>query len=307
MNQELNQDALPAMERVKSVAPLSGTINRSGWFVLPYTGWLVVFLLGPLLFILVTSFQEKGLWGGVRYQWNLDNYRRVADPLYLAVLWSSVQLALTTAASCLAVGYPMAWYMSRLSPAYRKWALLLVMLPFMSNFVVRAYAVKFLIGIEGPLNHLLIFSGLIRTPLFIDNPWFAVWFGMVTNYLPFLVLPLFVALERFDYQLVEASGDLGANGWQVWTKIVWPLTKNPAWTGFVLVFIPSLGEFVIPDLMGGAKTMYLGNLLVEQFLKSRDWPFGSALCVSMMVLVLIGAKLPTYFKGLLVKRLEPGE
>ena len=161
----------------------------------------------------------------------------------------------------------------------------------MSNFVVRAYAVKFLIGVEGPLNRLLMLAGAIQTPLFLDSPGLAVWFGMVTNYLPFMVLPLYVSLERFDDSVLEAARDLGASSWQVWTRVFWPLTKGAVFSGFILVFIPALGEFVIPDLMGGAKTMYLGNLLADQFLKSRDWPFGSAICVLMMLILLIFARL----------------
>lgn len=153
--------------------------------------------------------------------------------------------------------------------------------------MVRAYAVKFLIGVEGPLNRFLMGLQFIETPLFLDSPKLAVWFGMVTNYLPFMVLPLYVALERFDTVVLEAARDLGANSWQSWSKIMWPLTRHAVVTGFVLVFIPALGEFVIPDLMGGAKTMYLGNLLAEQFLKARDWPFGAAICIIALGLALV--------------------
>jgi spermidine/putrescine transport system permease protein len=265
--------------------------RRMGLLSLPYLFWLCVFLLGPVFFVVMTSLQEKGIWGGVEYKWNLKNYARSFDPIYISVVLSSIKLATLTAGSCLVIGYPMAWFMARLGSKPRKLAMLLVMLPFMSNFVVRAYAVKFLIGVEGPINQFLMLAGAIQTPLFYDSPGLSVWFGMVTNYLPFLVLPLFVALERFDMSMIEAAHDLGANAWQTWSQIIWPLTKPAAFTGFVLVFIPALGEFVIPDLMGGAKTMYFGNLLAEQFLKSRDWPFGAAICVLMMLLVLIAQKL----------------
>jgi len=262
-----------------------------GLLTLPCLIWLLTFLVGPLLFIAVTSLQAKGVWGGVRYVWNLENFTRAFDRIYWSVIWSSIRLALTTSLSCLVIAYPMAWYMTRLGRGTQKLALLLVMLPFMSNFVVRAYAVKFLIGVEGPLNRMLMLAGAIQTPLFLDDPGLAVWFGMVTNYLPFMVLPLYVALERFDVSLLEAARDLGASSWQVWRKVFWPLTRASAFSGLTLVFIPALGEFVIPDLMGGAKTMYLGNLLADQFLKSRDWPFGAAICVVMMLTVLVIARL----------------
>lgn len=258
--------------------------------VIPYLLWLLVFLLGPILFVFATSFQTKGLWGGVEYQFTLENYLRTFDPLYLHVILSSLKLAFSTAFSCLIIGYPMAWYMVSIKSSYmRKMLLILVMLPFMSNFVVRAYAVKFLIGIEGPLNTLLKHLAIIDSPLFLNSPGFAVWFGMTTNYLPFMVLPLYVALERFDTSVLEASRDLGANALQTWLRVMWPLTRTAAYTGFMLVFVPALGEFVIPDLMGGARTMYLGNLLAEEFLKARDWPFGSSLSVVMICLIFVFA------------------
>ena len=167
--------------------------------------------------------------------------------------------------------------------------MLLVMLPFMSNFVVRAYAVKFLIGVEGPINRLLMDFGLIHMPLFLESPRLAIWFGMVTNYLPFMVLPLFVAFERYDLALIEAARDLGASWLQVCSRVLWPMTKKPVLSGLVLVFVPAVGEFVIPDLMGGGKTMYLGNLMTEQFLRVRDWPFGAAVCISLMVVIGVTA------------------
>lgn len=276
--------------------------RKTGLLSLPYLLWLIVFLMGPLLFIFVSSFQEKGLWGGILYRWNVENYARALDPLYVYVLWSSVRLAALTAFSCLMIGYPMAWFMVGRRAAVRNMLLILVMLPFMSNFVVRAYAVKFLIGVEGPLNRFLIDTGMITVPLFLDSPKLAVWFGMVTNYLPFMVLPLYVAFERFDTAVLEAARDLGANSWQTWSKVMWPLTRPAVATGFVLVFIPSLGEFVIPDLMGGAKTMYLGNLLAEQFLKARDWPFGAAICMVAIGLALLATALLRITGRLYLKR-----
>jgi spermidine/putrescine transport system permease protein len=192
-----------------------------------------------------------------------------------------------TSLSCLVIGYPMAWFISRQSPTLRKVLLILVMLPFMSNFVVRAYAVKFLMGVEGPINHLLLYMGVMDSPLLMANPTWAIWFGMVTNYLPFMVLPLYVAFERFDIVVLEAARDLGASSWKTWWSVLWPLTRIAALTGATLVFIPALGEFVIPDLMGGGRTMFLGNLLADQFLKARDWPFGAAICVSAVIMVAL--------------------
>ena len=276
---------------------------RAAFGAVPYMAWLSFFLVGPLVFILIVSFQKKGLWGGFDFAWDAENYRRVLDPLYLRVLFASLYLAGMTALSCLFIGYPMAWFIARQSSNTRKALLILVMLPFMSNFVVRAYAVKFLIGVEGPYNHLLLYLGLIDSPLLMSNPTWAIWFGMVTNYLPFMVLPLYVSFERFDFLLLEAARDLGASSWKTWWGVLWPLTRSSAMAGTTLVFIPALGEFVIPDLMGGGRTMFLGNLLADQFLKARDWPFGAAICVSAVSLVgLFGLaiKLSTVRSGSLV-------
>jgi spermidine/putrescine transport system permease protein len=255
--------------------------------VLPYMAWLALFLIGPLFFVVVASLQQKGLWGGVSWVWSFSNYTRAFDSIYLYVLWSSFKLAAVTVFSCLVIGFPMAWFMARLDPKWRTAAIILVLMPFISNFVVRAYALKFLIGLEGPLNRFLMNVGWLDTPLFLDNLKFAVWFGMVTNYLPFAVLPIYVSLERLDIQLLETARDLGANSLQLWSRIVWPLSRSAVVTGGTLVFVPAFGEFVIPDLLGGAKTMYLGNLLADQFLKARDWPFGAALSVLMMIVIVL--------------------
>jgi len=251
----------------------------------PYVIWLGIFIFAPLILVLTVSFQEKGLWGGVSWVWNWGNYLRALDPIYLSVLWSSLKLAGTTALACLILAFPMAWYMTKISPRLRSFALVIVLMPFISNFVVRAYALKFLIGVEGPLNRFLMALGWIHAPLFMEDVRAAVLFGMVTNYLPFMILPLYVALEKFDFGLIESAQDLGANSRQVFFDVVLPIMQPAVLTGVTLVFVPALGELVIPDLLGGGKTMYIGNLLSEQFLKARDWPFGASLCVLMMLVI----------------------
>lgn len=261
------------------------SVRKTGLLALPLTAWLGWFLVLPIAFIAVYSLQEKGPYGGVVYVWNIEQYRRALDPLYGTVLWNSVRLALMTSFSCLILAYPMAWTMARARPTYRHLLMVAVMMPFMSNFVIRAYAVKFLIGVEGPMNRFALAFGLCQTPLFQDRPDLAVWYGMATNYLPFMILPLYVTMEQFDMRLIEAAQDLGANAVQVGRKIIWPLTKRAVGTGLTLVFVPALGEFIIPDLMGGARTLYFGSLVTEQFLKTRDWPFGAAFGMIMLVCV----------------------
>jgi spermidine/putrescine transport system permease protein len=263
--------------------------------VLPAIGWFLWFLLIPLAFVLVYSFATKGTYGGVVFRFTWDNYARATDWLYLKIFWSSLKLATLTAISCLLVGYPMAYVMATAGPRLRALLLVAVVVPFWTNFVVRAYAIKVLLGEQGPINAVALAMGWLTEPVVFANSDFAVWLGMLTNYLPFMVLPLYVALEKFDFSLLEAAKDLGASSWNVLWRVLIPLTKPGIITGLIFVFTPALGEFVIPDLLGGARTMLIGNLVTEQFLKTRDWPFGSAL--SLLLIVTVMASLAVYLRA----------
>lgn len=236
--------------------------------VLPPVLWFFVFLLAPLCLVLAYSLSRRGTYGGVLFELNLDNYTRAFEWIYLKIFLNSLFLALTTAVSCLLIGYPMACVMATATKGLRSLLMILVVVPFWTNFVVRAFAIKVFLG---PLS---------------DSP-LAVWIGMVTNYLPFMVLPLYVSLEGFDFTLIEAARDLGASYWSSFWRVLVPLTKKGIVTGLVFVFTPALGEFVIPDILGGARTMLIGNLITEQFLKARDWPFGSALSLLMIAIVMV--------------------
>jgi spermidine/putrescine transport system permease protein len=263
-------------------------LKRESSLVIPTLSWFLFFLIIPMGYVIFYSFLKKGLYGGVIVEFTLSNYLRAFDPIYLQIFWNSILLALVTAFSCLLLGYPLALMMATAPKKIRPLLLILVIIPFWTNFVVRAYAVKVLLAEEGPINQLLLWIGLIKDPIgFLNSP-FAVWLGMVSNYLPFMVLPLYVSLEKFDFSLLEAGRDLGASTRQVITRVLLPLTRPGMITGFVLVFAPSLGEFVVPDLFGGARTMLIGNLITDQFLKSRDWPFGSAISL-LLILVVMGA------------------
>ncbi len=262
--------------------------------VLPALGWFLWFLLVPLSIVIAYSFATKGTYGGVVYRFTTENYVRATDWIYLKILWNSLKLASLTAFSCLVIGYPMAYVMATASQRLRAALLVLVVIPFWTNFVVRAYAIKVLLGELGPVNQLFLSLGFINEPIIFANSAFSVWLGMVTNYLPFMVLPLYVALEKFDFSLLEAAKDLGAPPWKALFKVLVPLTKSGIITGLIFVFTPALGEFVIPDLLGGARTMLIGNLITEQFLKTRDWPFGSAL--SLLLIVIVMASLILYLR-----------
>jgi spermidine/putrescine transport system permease protein len=254
---------------------------------LPTLGWFLWFLLVPLSIVVLYSLCTKGIYGGVVYHFNTENYLRAADWIYLRIFVNSLKLASLTAFFCLFLGYPMAYVMAIASTRVRSLLLILVILPFWTNFVIRAYAIKVLFGDYGPLNRVLSVLGWIHEPIAFGNTDFSVWFGMVTNYLPFMVLPLYVALEKFDFSLMEAAKDLGASSWNVLWRVLFPLTRAGIVTGCIFVFTPALGEFVIPDLLGGARTMLIGNLITEQFLKARDWPFGAALSILVILIVLM--------------------
>lgn len=250
-------------------------------------GWFLWFLLVPLTIVAVYSLATKGTYGGVIFRFSAENYIRAGEWIYLRIFWNSLKLAVLTAFSCLLIGYPMAYVIATASLWMRSVLLMLVVIPFWTNFVVRAYAIKVLLAEGGPINQLLLAFGILNEPLTLSNSDFAVWFGMVTNYLPFMVLPLYVALEKFDFSLLEAARDLGASSISILFRILLPLTKPGIITGLIFVFTPALGEFVIPDMLGGARTMLIGNLITEQFLKTRDWPFGAALSLVLISLVTV--------------------
>lgn len=228
--------------------------------------WQVIFLLGPLLFILYLSVLKRGPYGQIIDEFTIQNYVRVLDPLFLNVVWNSIQLALITSVSCFLMGYPIAFWLATSTGRSRYVLFILVSLPFWTNMVVRAFSIRAL----------------------VDEPgYFAVWLGMVSTYLPFMILPIFVALEKLDFHLLEAARDLGGRWYHVLFQILLPLTSGGIVTGFLFVFIPCLGEYVIPDLLGGARVMLIGNLISDQFLKSRHWPFGSALSSILLFVTLV--------------------
>jgi spermidine/putrescine transport system permease protein len=254
---------------------------------LPALGWFFWFLVIPLSIVVIYSVMTKGIYGGIEYRFSSENYARATDWLYLRIFWNSLKLSTLTALFSLLLGFPMAYVMATHSPKVRSALLALVVIPFWTNFVVRAYAIKVLLGDQGPINRIALSLGLLQQPLEFSNSKYSVLLGMVTNYLPFMVLPLYVSLEKFDFTYLEAARDLGANSWQLLTRVLIPLNRAGIVTGTIFVFTPALGEFVIPDLLGGARTMLIGNLITDQFLKTRDWPFGAALSLLLIGTVML--------------------
>jgi spermidine/putrescine transport system permease protein len=272
--QELESDA----ERVAS--------RRGVLIALPSWVYLTVFFAVPLVIVLVYSFATRSSTGLTRLTgWNLDSYRRLFDPLVAEIAMRSVVLAVATTLICLAVSYPFAYYIATRAPKWRNLLIVLVLIPFWSNFLVRTYAWRIILGSDGPLAQITEALGMEPVRLLFTNS--AILIGLVYGYLPFMVLPLYAALERMDWSLVEAARDLYADGWTAFRKVTWPLSRPGVIAGSILVFIPSLGAYVTPALLGGARTTLLGDYIVSQFLAARNQPFGSALSVAVMSVMLV--------------------
>ncbi|MBL8175010.1 MAG: ABC transporter permease [Bryobacterales bacterium] len=255
------------------------------WCLAPATTLLAVLFLVPILIIAAYSLLSRGPYGGVMPPWTLENYTRLADPLYLSILWRTSLYSLAATAVCLLAGFPLAWFISRSGPR-KSLFLALVIVPFWTSFLVRTYAWMFLLRDTGLINSTLQSLGLIHQPLPLLYTPFAVIVGLVYGYLPFMILPIYATLEKLDPSLLEASADLGARPITTMFQIVIPLARPGMLAGGVLVFISCLGAYLTPDLLGGGKTIMIGNLVQNQFTAARDWPFGAALSLLLMAVVM---------------------
>ncbi len=261
-------------------------MNRvRAWCLAPTAGVLATLFLIPLAILFGYALLTRGAYGGAFPPWTFENWQRLADPLYLGILGRSVVVALVSTAICLVLGFPLALFIAR-AGRRKNLYLYLVILPFWTSFLVRTYAWMFLLRDTGLINEALLALGLIEEPLPLLYNYGAVILGLVYGYLPFMVLPLYATLERLDPALLEASADLGARPWQTLRRVVAPLSMPGIRAGSLLVFIPSLGAYLTPDLLGGGKTILVGTLIQNQFTNARDWPFGAALSLGVMAVVM---------------------
>lgn len=261
---------------------------------LPSWIYLTFFFALPLVIVLVYSFATRGSTGQTELTgWNLNSYRRLFDSLVFDIALRSLVMAVVTTVICLLVAYPFAYYIASRRLKVRGVLVLLVLIPFWSNFLVRTYAWRLILGSDGPLGQISEALGNEPIRLLFTNT--AVLIGLVYGFMPFMVLPLYAALERMDWSLVEAARDLYASGWVAFRKVTWPLSRPGVIAGSILVFIPSLGAYVTPALLGGAKTTLLGDYIVSQFLAARNQPFGSALSIGVMSVMLVATIL--YFRS----------
>ncbi|GEC92580.1 spermidine/putrescine ABC transporter permease [Brevibacillus formosus] len=254
---------------------------------LPALLWMGALFVLPMLMIAILSFLKRGTYGQVVYEFTLNNYIRIFDPLYGQIFGDTLVVAVLTTVFSILCGYPLAYYISRLEKSTQQIWLLLVMIPFWINFLVRSYAWVIILRSQGVINTFLQSLGIISEPLPLLYNSGSVLLGMVYTLMPFMVLPIYVSLEQMDRRKLEAAYDLGATPWKAFWHVTLPMTKTGVVTGSILVFVSSIGMFVVPDVMGGAKSALIGNVIQNQFLSARDWPFGSALSIVLMLLSML--------------------
>jgi spermidine/putrescine transport system permease protein len=259
-----------------------------GMFLIsPANLYLIVLVVFPLIIVAILSFLSRGAYGGIEYKFNITNYTRLFDPLYGKVMLFSLWVGFGTTAICLFVGYPLAYYLSRAPVKQRSLLLFLILLPFWTNFIIRIFAWMIILRSGGLLDSLLQWLHLTREPLSLLYTPTAVMIGMVYEFLPFMVLPLYTSLEKIENSLLEAAADLGAPPWKAFLRVTLPLSVPGMIAGTILTFIPAMGMFVVPDILGGAKTVLIGNVIRNQFLTARDWPFGAAASMILMIMTMV--------------------
>lgn len=263
----------------------------------PVSLFLAVFFLGPLAIMMVTSFLAPGLYGGVEWTFYPHNFGRILgfadpmfedfDPVYIAIFLRSVKIAALTVLAALLVCYPAAFCIARLSERWKNFCLFLITLPFFTSLIVRLFVWVLILRQTGLVNEMLLSTGMIARPLDLIYTDGAIILGMVYVFIPFMFMPVYASVEKLDWTLVRASLDLGAGPIRTFWRIILPLTGPGIVGGAIIVFIPALGNFVVPAILGGAKVMMLGNLIEQQFLAARNWPFGSALAMMVMSVMLV--------------------
>lgn len=253
----------------------------------PVLLWMIILVAIPLVIVAIMGFLTRGVYGQVEYTFTLQNYADLFKPIYLQIFVYSLWVSLITTVICLVLGYPFAYFIANVQQKYKILLFMLIMIPFWTNSLVRTYAWMTILRTNGIINSYLIQFGIIKQPLQLLYTNGAVILGLVYTLFPFMVLPLYASIEGLDKSYIEAASDLGASPVQTFFKVTLPLTMSGVAAGSVLVFIPSLGLFFIPDLLGGGKKMLISNLIQNQFLTARNWPFGSAISILLIIITIL--------------------
>ncbi|ENM5825630.1 spermidine/putrescine ABC transporter permease PotB [Vibrio metoecus] len=283
---------------------MSKKLNLQNAIITLIVSWLVLFVLFPNLMIIGTSFLTRDEANLIKFVFTFENYTRLLDPLYGKVMLHSFYMAIVATLICLVIGYPFAYIVAKMPVKWRPFMLFLIIVPFWTNSLIRTYGLKIVLGTQGILNQALISLGLIDAPLRIMFTETAVMIGLVYILLPFMILPLYSAIEKLDGTYIEAARDLGANKFQTLVRVILPLTMPGIIGGCLLVLLPALGMFYIADLLGGAKNLLIGNVIKSQVLNARDWPFGAATSIALTLAMAI--MLYAYYRAgkLLNKKVE---
>ncbi|EHS4948496.1 spermidine/putrescine ABC transporter permease PotB [Vibrio cholerae] len=283
---------------------MSKKLNLQNAIVTLIVGWLVLFVLIPNLMIIGTSFLTRDEANLIKFAFTFENYTRLLDPLYGKVMLHSFYMAIVATLICLVIGYPFAYIVAKMPEKWRPFMLFLIIVPFWTNSLIRTYGLKIVLGTQGILNQALMSLGLIDAPLRIMFTETAVMIGLVYILLPFMILPLYSAIEKLDGTYIEAARDLGANKFQTLVRVILPLTMPGIIGGCLLVLLPALGMFYIADLLGGAKNLLIGNVIKSQVLNARDWPFGASTSIALTLAMAI--MLYAYYRAgkLLNKKVE---
>ena len=266
--------------------------NQSALPAAPYVVWSSLFIVIPLLIVVFFGFTIKS---GDSYHFSLENFQRLMDPKYLKVFGRSILLAVEATLGCLILGYPVAYLISKMREGKRNILIMLFIIPMWMNFLLRTYAWLPILGKNGLINSLLVTLGFARANLLYND--FAVLLGMIYNFLPFMILPIYTVLIKMDTDLINAASDLGASRKEIFTKIIFPLSMPGIISGITMVFMPAVSTFVISRILGGGQYMLLGNLIETQYTSIDDWNFGSAIAIFMMIIILISMAFMNKFEG----------
>ncbi|WP_061036180.1 MULTISPECIES: spermidine/putrescine ABC transporter permease PotB [Vibrio] len=283
---------------------ISKKLNLQNAIITLIVSWLTLFVLVPNLMIIGTSFLTRDEANLIELTFTFDNYLRLLDPLYAKVLMHSFYMAIIATLLCLVIGYPFAYIVAKMPEKWRPFMLFLVIVPFWTNSLIRTYGLKIVLGTQGVLNKSLMAMEIIDKPIRLMYTETAVMIGLVYILLPFMILPLYSAIEKLDNTYIEAAKDLGANKFQTITRVILPLTMPGIIGGCLLVLLPALGMFYISDLLGGAKNLLIGNVIKSQVLNARDWPFGAATSIALTFAMAV--MLYAYYRAgkLLNKKVE---
>ncbi|EHL17634.1 hypothetical protein HMPREF9630_01500 [Peptoanaerobacter stomatis] len=272
-------------------------MNKKSLLSTPYILWTLLFTIIPLIIIFIFSVSSSNQIGEISLDFTIDKYKQFFEPIYIDVFFRSVKLSLYSTIVCLIVGYPVAYIIANKGLKIRNFLIIFILLPQWTNFLLRTYAWMSILKDNGPINSFLLRTGIINEPLTLLYTDGAVLMGMVYNFLPYMILPIYTVILKIDKNYIEAARDLGANTVTTFRKIIFPLSMPGVVSGIIMVFMPAISTFVISDLLGGGHSMLMGNLIQNQFLAARNWQFGSAISMILILIILISMLLLNKYSG----------